>query len=150
MTTPDIVGNELPGGSYTVRRWMSFLWADATQNERDVHRYPDAVESEDIDGVLVPSEFATQIAVAGSGTSIEGLLSDMGMDWDSGVFYAGQELNFDQQLRTGISYQVTGEIGDVTEKGGDSGPFHLVTIEFHAKDESGDPVFNSRMKIIVR
>lgn len=149
MTGHDIVGNELPGGTFTVRRWMSLLWADATHNEDDSYRYPDSVE-ENIDGVFVPPEFATQIAVAGSGSSIEGILTDMGMDWDSGVFYAGQRLSFQQPLQSGTTYEVSGEIGDVEEKNGRNGLFHLVTIEFHAKDEEDIAVFDSSMKIIVR
>lgn len=148
MSDHDIVGNELPGGTYTVKRWMSFLWADATRNEDDAYRYSDA--DDDIDGVYVPHEFATQIAVAGAGASIEGILKDMGMTWDSGVFYAGQELSFNRSLRTGVQYHVAGEIADVTEKMGDSGRFHLVTIDYHVNDSEDELVFDSSMKIIVR
>lgn len=147
MSDHEIVGNELPGGTYTVRRWMSFLWADATRNPDDAYRYADAAG--DDGSVYVPHDFATQIAVAGSGASIEGILGDMGMDWDSGVFYAGQELSFEQPLRSGVQYEVSGEIGDVTEKEGDSGSFHLVRIDYHVHD-SDEPVFDSSMKIIVR
>lgn len=147
MTSADIVGAELPGGTFKVKRWMSFLWADATRNEDDRYRYGTSEEGSD---VVVPPEFATQIAVAGSGASIEGILQDLGMDWDSGVFYAGQELDFSQSLQTGIEYQISGEIRQAEEKEGDSGEFTLVTIEYNATDSDGDHVFDSIMTIIVR
>lgn len=147
MTGADIVGSELPGGTYRVKRWMSFLWADATRNEADRYRYggSDAETS-----VAVPPEFATQIAVAGSGASIEGVLRDLGLDWESGVFYAGQELHFEQPLKTGVEYQISGEIGGVERKEGGSGDFLLVTLDYDATDSEGNPVFESIMTIIVR
>ena len=149
MTDKNLAGTELPGGEYSVKRWMSFLWADATRNEDDVYRYAEESDQEG-EGVYLPPEFATQIAVAGAGQSIEGILNEMGLDWDGGVFYAGQELTFHQALTSEMSFSVTGEISEVEEKEGDSGQFYLVSIEYHAHDDDDEPVFDSTMKIIAR
>lgn len=149
MTENDLVGTELPGGEYDVKRWMSFLWADATRNEDDIYRYAEENDEEG-DGIFLPPELATQIAVAGAGQSIEGILNEMGLDWDGGVFYAGQELNFHRVLTSETSFSVTGEVSDVEEKEGDSGQFYLVSIEYHARNDDGEPVFDSTMKIIAR
>lgn len=149
MTENDLVGTELPGGEYDVKRWMSFLWADATRNEADIYRYAEENDGEG-DGIFLPLEFATQIAVAGAGQSIEGILNGMGLDWDGGVFYAGQELSFHQALTSDTSFRVAGEISDVEEKEGDDSQFYLVSIEYHVRDENDEPVFDSTMKIIAR
>jgi hypothetical protein len=149
MTGTDIVGTELPGGTYDVKRWMAYLWADATRNDDDRYRYAEETDVEG-DGIDLPPEFATQIAVAGAGQSIEGILNEMNLDWDGGVFYAGQELTFHQALRSDTAFTITGEISEVERKHSDDGGFYLIGIDYHVRDGEDDPVFDSTMKIIAR
>jgi hypothetical protein len=147
MTEIDVTDPELPSGTYRVKRWMAFLWADATRNEDDRYRYG---ESEDDSGVAVPPEFATQIAVAGSGMSVTRIVENLGLDSDSGLFYAGQELHFERSIRTGIEYHVSGEIENVEQKEGSSGELTFVTLEYHVTDPDGNDVFDSVMTVIVQ
>jgi N-terminal half of MaoC dehydratase len=126
-----LVGHKLPGATYTLPEYLTWLWHDA---------------------VLVPpdSEVAHPslgyfVAMQGVGVSIQDLFDLFDATADSGVMFGEAELDFAGTLRPGGTYACDAEIVAVERKEGKrAGVFDKMTFVVRVRDQaSGEPVVTS-------
>jgi hypothetical protein len=145
--TENAYKQELGTGEYTVERWMTFLWAEATRNDEDAFRWAADAASYDRERQLVPPEFALVIV----GEAVETEMDEIeGVDPDpeKGIFYAGQSFDFYQPLFVGETYEVSAHVSDIERKEGASGEFDLLSTAFEASDSEGEPAFDTTARTI--
>lgn len=137
---------------FTVERWMAYIWAEATRNDNDVFRSEDAAVEAGFDGQVAPPTFGYYLARAASEVGIEAVAeaTSSEVDWEGGIYWGEQTLEFHRPLVVGETYRVTdAEITDVEHKAGSSGEFDVVTQKYEIEDDDGEPAFDSYMKTVV-
>ena len=96
----EMVGHELPGGTYELEDYKDWL-------TRDVVGAAPAV-----DGVALPM-FCYYAAIAGMGVSIDGLFQLVDATADSGVMFGEAEIDIRKPFRLGETYSVEGRITEI-------------------------------------
>lgn len=120
-----LAGRRLPGGTYRLPGYESWLWADA-------------VGAEPTSEVAHPG-MAYMIGLHGGGASIQAIFDMFGADADSGVLFGAIEMEFFAPLVSDREYLVEGEILSVKRKQGKrTGPFDLVTFRHRIRGDGGD------------
>ncbi len=123
-----LVGRKLPGATYTLPEYLTWLWHDT---------------------ILVPPDPETAhpslgyfVGMQGVGLSIGELFDLMEATADSGVMFGETSLDFASTLRPGATYLCEAEIVDVERKHGRrAGTFDKMTFEIRVRDaESKEPV----------
>lgn len=123
-----LIGHRFPGGTYTLPKYLAWLWADAALAE------PDAETAHPSLGYFV--------AMQGLGVSIQDIFDLMDADADSGVMFGETELEFERVLTPGATYAVEGEITGVERKSGRrAGTFDKLTFVGRVREQdSGELV----------
>ncbi|WP_436933852.1 FAS1-like dehydratase domain-containing protein [Halovenus marina] len=129
-------------GTFTLDRWLSVLWAEATRNDMELFR-------DGSHGPLAPPTLAVVVGREGAGTGdIEGRLRDGKWD-DPSVFLGSHRFTYNQPLEWGQTYHVTAEVTDLEQKNGSSGSFSLLTVSYDATTAKGETVFEMATDLVV-
>jgi hypothetical protein len=119
----EIVGHELPEGSYAIEPYVHWLMADA-------------VISPDLpDGIAHPM-FVYYAGQGGMGVTLDEMFALAHATSDDGVMLGSAELDLRRPLEVGERFTVRGEIDAVVRKQGRIGTFDIVT--FHTDLVDGD------------
>lgn len=129
MDVESLVGESLPDGVFVAERWMTFLWANATQNDADTYRYPDAIDGSDTATPLIPPTFGATLAIDSAG-GIDSMLEMIDIPEEKDIFHGEQHMKIICPLRVGVTYDVTAEITAVESKEVKQDEFHIITIEY--------------------
>jgi acyl dehydratase len=122
-----LVGHRFPGGRVTIPDWLAWLWCDAVLAENPAPE--------------VHPGLAYLVAVQGSGVTFQDIFDLAEAGVDSGAMFGEQRLTFARPLRIGETYEVEGEITDVTRKHGRrAGTFDLLTFELRIREPGGEVV----------
>lgn len=132
-------------GEFTLERWLSYLWAEATNGEDPSYR-----GSTEDDHGLAPPTLATIVAREAAGTTtIEAALSEA-YGTTAEVMLGGHRVTFDRPLRFGETYRATAEILDHEERTGTTGAFSVVTMAYSVTSATGEPAFQVEWDFVVR
>jgi acyl dehydratase len=123
-----LVGRKLPGGTYTLPEYLTWLWHDTCLLPQD----PD---------VAHPS-LGYFIGMQGVGLSIQEMFDMMEATADSGVMFGETELEFFGTIRPGATFEVEAEVVGVERKEGKrAGVFDKFWFTMRCRDqETGEPV----------
>lgn len=123
-----LVGHKLPGATYTLPEYLTWLWHDTVLVPPDPE-------------VAHPS-LGYFVGMQGVGLSIQEMFDLMGADADSGVMFGETELDFQGTLRPGATYDCDAQIVEIERKEGKrAGVFDKMTFVIHVNEhESGEPV----------
>jgi acyl dehydratase len=123
-----LVGRKLPGASYTLPEYLTWLWQDTclVPQTRDVAH---------------PS-LGYFIGMQGVGMSIQEMFDMMEATADSGVMFGETELEFFAPIRLGATFAVEAEVVAVERKEGKrAGVFDKFSFTMRCRDEeTGEPV----------
>jgi len=145
MDVESLPGESLPAGTFTAERWMTFLWADATQNDVDAYRYADATDEP---ATLIPPAFGTTLAIDSAG-GIDSMLDVLEIPDEKDVFHGEQRMEILTPLRVGETYAVAAEIAEVETKDGRRDEFHVITINYLVTRDD-DLVMELEIGVVVR
>lgn len=148
MNSENVSGKPLPGGEFTVKRWMAYLWADATRNDDDAFRHEEIARERGASRQLVPPGLAQQIINEAS-ARVADVLKDIGYDLESTVLFGGQGFEFHRSLYVDEPYSVEGQVKDIVTKQGGSGEFDIVTLEYEVFDDDRNLAYTSDKQLIV-
>lgn len=99
-----LAGHSLPGGSYTLPSYVSWLWTDAVTGKPDER--------------FAHPEIAYMVGLHGGGASIGDIMALLGAAQDSGVLFGEIEFEFAKPLTPETSYHVAGWVASVERKHG--------------------------------
>jgi acyl dehydratase len=99
-----LAGHRFPGGTYTLPPWLCWLWADVAKLEPSFE-------------VAHPA-LAYQVAMQGSGVSIQDIFDLMDATADSGVVFGEYQVDYHGVFRPGVAYDCNAEVIDVERKSG--------------------------------
>jgi hypothetical protein len=120
-----LAGHKLPGATYTLPEYLTWLWHDTILVEPDKE-------------VAHPS-LGYFVGMQGVGLSIGEMFDLMGATADSGVMFGETSLEFDSVLRPGATYACEAEIVEVERKQGKrAGVFDKMTFRIAVRDASDD------------
>lgn len=121
-----LVGRELPGGTFDLEHYRNWLTNDVIGSPQ---------RSDD----LAHPMFCYYAAMGGMGLSIGELFALAHSSGDEGPMFGECEMEVRVPLRTGVRYEVRGEITDVKRKqGGAIGTFDLLTFRLEVVAPGGE------------
>ncbi|WP_419919358.1 hypothetical protein [Candidatus Poriferisocius sp.] len=121
-----LVGRPLPGGTYTVEPWRSWL-------TNDVIGAPQRP-----DGIAHPM-FCYYVAMGGMGLSIDEMFTLCWASADDGPMFGESDLQQLRPLETGTTYTVRGQITSAVRKqGARTGTFDIVAFRLEVVDPGGE------------
>lgn len=119
----EIVGHELPEGSYEIEPYVHWLMSDA-------------IETPPLpDGVAHPM-FVYYAGQGGMGVTLDEMFALAHATSEDGVMLGSAEIDLQRPLQVGERFTITGAIDDVVRKSGRIGTFDIVT--FHTDLVDGD------------
>ena len=122
----ELVGRELPGGSFEVEHYRNWLTNDVIGSPQ---------RSDD----LAHPMFCYYAAMGGMGLSIAELFALAHTSASDGPMFGECDMEVREPLRTGVTYAVRGEIIDVERKqGGAIGTFDLLTFRLEVVAPGGE------------
>ena len=122
----ELVGREFPGGSFDVEHYRNWLTNDVIGSPQ---------RSDD----LAHPMFCYYAAMGGMGLSIAGLFDLAYTSASDGPMFGECDVEVRVPLRTGVTYDVRGEIIDVKRKqGGAIGTFDLLAFRLEVVAPSGE------------
>ena len=122
----DLVGTELPGGSFDLEHYRNWLTNDV-------------IGSPQRDDDLAHPMFCYYAAMGGMGLSIGELFALAHSSADEGPMFGECDMEVRLPLRTGVNYAVRGEITDVKRKQGSAiGTFDLLTFRLEVVAPDGE------------
>jgi acyl dehydratase len=120
-----LVGHKLPGATYTLPEYLTWLWHDTVLVEPDKE-------------VAHPS-LGYFVGMQGVGLEIGEMFDLMGATADSGVMFGETSLDFATTLKPGATYRCEAEITAVERKQGRrAGVFDKMTFVIQVRDAEGD------------
>ena len=121
----ELVGRELPGGTFDVEHYRNWLTNDV-------------IGSAQRDDDLAHPMFCYYAAMGGMGLSIAELFALAHSSADEGPMFGECDMEVLVPLRTGVSYDVRGEITGVKRKQGEAiGTFDLLTFRLEVVAPDG-------------
>ena len=122
----ELVGRKLPGASFDLEQYRNWLTNDV-------------IGSPQRDDDLAHPMFCYYAAMGGMGLSIAELFELAHSSPDEGPMFGECDMEVRVPLRTGVRYDVRGEITDVKRKqGGAIGTFDLVTFRLEVVAPGGE------------
>ena len=122
----ELVGRRLPGGSFDVEHYRNWLTNDVIGSPQ---------RSDD----LAHPMFCYYAAMGGMGLSVAELFELAHSSGDEGPMFGECDMEVRVPLRTGVSYEVRGEITGVQRKqGGAIGTFDLLTFRLEVVAPGGE------------
>lgn len=122
----ELVGRELPGGSFDLEHYRNWLTNDVIGSPQ---------RSDD----LAHPMFCYYVAMGGMGLSIAELFALAHSSADEGPMFGECDMEVLVPLRTAMSYEVRGEITGVTRKQGAAiGTFDLLTFRLEVVTPGGE------------
>lgn len=148
MVDSDLVGTELPSGTYTVEDWKAYLWADGSRDEETAFRYDEDATEKGEPGQVVPHTICQHIVFQATG-GIEESMSYASEDWTSGAALAGLRVEFHEPIEVGEPLHASGRISDVYEKEGSTGQLTFVTYDYDVTDERGTLIYDFEADVVL-
>ena len=122
----ELVGRELPSGSFDLEHYRNWLTNDVIGSPQ---------RGDD----LAHPMFCYYAAMGGIGLSIGELLELAYSSADEGPMFGECDMEVHAPLRTGVNYEVRGQITDVKRKqGGAIGTFDLLTFRIEVVEPGGE------------
>jgi len=148
MDTESLPGESLPDGTFVADRWMTFLWAEATQNSADAYRYAAATD-DSATAPLIPPAFAATLAIDAAG-GINAMMDLIDIPDGKDIFHGEQRMDFEVPLRVDVSYGVSAKIAAVDQKEGQRDLFHIITIDYQVTGPDDDIAMELSIGAVVR
>jgi hypothetical protein len=121
-----LVGRRLPGGSFDLEHYRNWLTNDV-------------IGSPQRDDDLAHPMFCYYAAMGGMGLPVAGLFDLAHTSASDGPMFGECDMEVREPLRTGVTYDVRGEIIDVKRKrGGAIGTFDLLTFRLEVVAPGGE------------
>lgn len=121
-----LVGQPLPGGTWTLAGFENWLGHDALYSTPEEEPHP---------------VMAFVAAQRGLGVSVAELFRMWGTEMSDGPMLTESTLEFPGVFRAEVRYRVTGTVESVVRKSGRTmGEFDLLTARFELSEPGGDPV----------
>jgi N-terminal half of MaoC dehydratase len=122
-----LVGHRFRGGIYELAEYVSWLWEDAIGAEHE--------------GGLAHPSLGYYVAMSGLGASIGEVMALLEATPDSGVMFGESELEFQDGLRAGATYECEAEITGVERKEGRrAGVFDRLTFRVLVRERGGSAI----------
>ena len=122
----ELVGRKLPGGSFDLEHYRNWLTNDVIGSPQ---------RGDD----LAHPMFCYYAAMGGMGLSVAGLFELAHTGASDGPLFGECDMEVREPLRTGVTYDVRGEIIDVKRKqGGSIGTFDLMTFRLEVVAPDGE------------